>query len=748
MRKPAELGIRPRVSGPFTTPHITIPGLVALLASTSALAQVSLRPVEVTAPRQDQAPALQAITTEVAGRLGLSVMETPASVEVISEETMERRGARTFEEALRGGVGITAGGAPGSPSVISTRGFTGGFITYLFDGDRIAVPTMVSRPQDTWNYERIEVLKGPSSVLYGEGAIGAAVNFVTRRPDRGNPGAEAMISYGSFGTARAGVGLGVNVGEASAFRLDYSHQETHGYIDRNKQRYDNLTMGFSTALTRELTLDLSMDYARDSALSYQGTPLVPRAYALQPTDIVSDASGRVVDRGIAFRNYNFDDAEMSANSLWTRAKLSWQIAPEWKLRNQLSYYTADRTWRNSESFAFAAPGRIARDLVGITHDHQILTDRLDLTNTSPIGGMKNRFVGGLEYTKTDFSSNRDFSNGSTAANNALSVSEFATIPGRYGNFAANPALFAGAGNRTIFDARIPTGSVFMEDALSVSDRLTVVGGLRQDHVKLERQNMDLNTGAGASFTQRYKPTSARLGVVFAIDSNTSVYAQYSNASAAVGTGNLLLLSAANAAFSLSTGKQLELGLKQSAMEGRLDYTLAAYRIELDNVLSRDFSNPTLTVNSGKQSAQGLELAAVWKATRELTLSGNLAWVDAKFDSLIEAGNVSRAGNTPPNVPGAVANLWVDYKVPGWPLRIGGGVNRTGHAYANNANTVRMNGFTTATAYATWSLQKGEITFRVRNLTDQLYAYWSGANSNNQVMIGAPRSFEVSYRAAF
>jgi len=491
-----------------------------------------------------------------------------------------------------------------------------------------------------------------------------------------------------------------------------------------------------------------MDYARDSALSYQGTPLVPRAYALQPTDIVSDASGRVVDRGIALRNYNFDDAEMSANSLWARAKLSWQIAPEWKLRNQLSYYTADRTWRNSESFAFAAPGRIVRDLVGITHDHQILTNRLDLTNTSPIGGMKNRFVGGLEYTKTDFSSNRDFSNGSTTANNALSVSEFATIPGRYGNFAANPALFAGAGNRTIFDARIPTGSVFMEDALSVSDRWTLVGGLRQDYVKLERQNTDLNTGARASFTQRYKPTSARLGVVFAIDPDTSVYAQYSNASAPVGTGNLLLLSAANAAFSLSTGKQLELGLKQSAMEGRLDYTLAAYRIELDNVLSRDFSNPTLTVNSGKQSAQGLELAAVWKATRELTLSGNLAWVDAKFDSLIEAGNVSRAGNTPPNVPGAVANLWVDYKVPGWPLRIGGGVNRTGHAYANNANTVRMNGFTTATAYATWSLQKGEITFRVRNLTDQLYAYWSGANSNNQVMIGAPRSFEVSYRAAF
>ncbi|MDR6858732.1 outer membrane receptor protein involved in Fe transport [Variovorax guangxiensis] len=362
--------------------------------------------------------------------------------------------------------------------------------------------------------------------------------------------------------------------------------------------------------------------------------------------------------------------------------------------------------------------------------------------------MKNRFVAGLEYTKTDFSSNRDFSNRSAAADNALTVGEFATFPGSYGTFTANPALYVGAGNRTIFGARIPTSALFLEDALSISHRWTVVGGLRQDDVKLERQSVDLNTRALKSFTQKYRPTSGRLGVVFAIDPDTSVYAQYTNASAPVGTGNLLLLSAANSAFSLSTGKQLEVGIKQSAFGGRLDYTVAAYEIELDNVLSRDFSNPTLTANSGKQSACGLELAAAWKATRDLTLSGNLARVDAQFDQLIEAGNISRAGDTPPNVPKTVANLWADYKIPGWPVRVGGGVNRTGHSYANNANTVRMNGYTTASAHATWTLPKGDLTFRVRNLTDKLYAYWSGANSNNQVMIGAPRSFEVAYRAAF
>ena len=82
--------------------------------------------------------------SQTGSRLGLSLRETPASVEVITQDTMQLRGARTLEEALRGAVGLSVGGHPGNPGIASTRGFTGGFITYLFDGDRVSTPAMSS----------------------------------------------------------------------------------------------------------------------------------------------------------------------------------------------------------------------------------------------------------------------------------------------------------------------------------------------------------------------------------------------------------------------------------------------------------------------------------------------------------------------------------------------------------------------------------------------------------------------------
>ena len=719
-------------------------GVQALLLATAAQAQTTLKQIDVRENQQDLSPNLTE-KTGAASRLGLSIKETPASVEVISQEQLEQRGARTFEEALRGGVGMSAGGNPGSPSIGSTRGFTGGFISYLYDGSRISSAGMASRPQDTFNYDRIEILKGPASVLYGEGAIGGVVNFVTKRPDRNNPSKEAMISYGSFGTVRAGAGIGTAVGEDGALRIDFSHMQTNGYIERNKQRLNNLTIGYNTKLARDVKLDLSVDYLSDSALSYWGTPLVPASFALEPTSVVTDSTGRVIDRRLAFKNYNVDGGIMRSDSLWTRAKLQWDINTDWTLRNELSYYTADRLWRNSETYSFAAPNLLNRSLTNISHDHQVLSNRLDLTNTSSLAGMKNKFVAGMEYTNTTFGSERRFSDGSAATNAALQVNILDPV---YGNYNDNPALFTGAGNRTNFATKIPVLSFFAEDALSVTDKLTLVAGIRTDSGKIDRTIVDLNTNATTAFSQNYNATSTRLGSVYAIDKDSSIYAQYTNAVAPVGGSNLLLLSAVNSAFDLSKGTQTEIGFKQSAFGGQLDYTASIYKIKLSNILSRDTTLPAIVVNTGSQSSNGVELAAAWRATRQLSVSGNYALVNAKFDSLLEAGGVSRAGNKPPNAPNRVANLWVDYKLSNSPLKVGMGLNHTGDAYTANDNLVKINGRTTADAYANWDFKPGVVTVRVRNLTNRLYATWSGSSAANQVIVAAPRSVELSYRVAF
>ena len=676
-----------------------------------------------------------------ASRLGLSVRETPASVEILQQDTMQQRGARTFSEALRGMAGLSGGGPPSSPTTLSTRGFTS--LMYLYDGVRSSGAGVTNRVQDTWNYERIEVLKGPASVLDGEGAIGGVVNFVTKRPDRNNPNKEALLSYGSYGSTRAAFGFGGALGDASAYRLDYSRNDTKvGTIARNGERIDHFTSGLMVDFGGSVKLDLSFDYLRDNNQAYWGTPLVPASFATQPTNVVSTPDGRVIDRRLARSNYNVPDDENSSETYWLRARLTGQLDGGWSWRNEFSANKANRVFRNSESAVFVAPASIARDQTLITHDQDFWLNRFDATHKGTLGGMDNRFVAGGEYSETRFGSQRRFSNGSAATANLLRVPVFDPYIAPFND---SLALTTGAGNRTNTTSNVKVTSAFVEDAIKPVRGLTLVGGLRHDRTEVDRGIADLNMGSYTRFGTSYRSTSGRIGAVYDITPDSSVYAQYTNATLPV--NSLFLLSASNAAFPMSRGKQAEVGFKQSLPEAKLEWTAALYKIELDNVLSRDPNDARNTVNNGRQSSRGVELSAVWRPTREWTLAGNLAALDARYDTLIEAGGVSRVGKTPPNVPERVANLFATYRPEGSKFEYFASLNHTGHMYTDNANEIRINGFTTLDAAVSYRMRNALLTFRVRNLTDKLYATWVG-RATSQVLLAPRRTFELSAKFDF
>ena len=676
-----------------------------------------------------------------ASRLGLSVRETPASVEILSQDAIQQRGARTFSEALRGMAGLSGGGPPSSPTTLSLRGFTS--LMYLYDGVRSSGAGVTNRVQDTWNYERIEVLKGPASVLDGEGAIGGIVNFVTKLPDRSNPHKEALLSYGSYGSTRAAFGFGGALGEASAYRLDYSRNDTKvGTIYRNGERIDHFTSGLLVDLGGSVKLDLSFDYLRDDNDAYWGTPLVPRSFATQPTNVVSTPDGRVIDRRMARTNYNVRDDENASETYWLRARLTGQLDGGWSWRNEFSANQSKRMFRNSESATFVPPASIARDQTLITHDQDFWLDRFDATHKGKIAGLDNRFVVGGEYSETRFGSQRRFSNSSPATAAQLRVPVYDPYTGYFDD---NPALTTGAGNRADTFSRVKVASVFVEDALKPMRDLTLVGGLRHDRTEVDRRIWDLNAGSVTRFGASYRATSGRLGAVYDLSPQSSLYAQYTNATLPV--GSLFLLSASNAAFPMSRGKQAEVGFKQSLPAANLEWTAALYKIELDNVLSRDPNNAATTVNNGRQSSRGLELSAVWKPTREWTLAGNLAALDARFDTLVEAGNVSRVGKTPPNVPERMANIFATYRPDGSKFEYFASLNHVGPMYTDNANQIRINGFTTVDAAVSYRLKNALLSFRVRNLTDRLYATWTG-RAASQVLLAPRRTFEVSAKFDF
>src|SRR5258706_10980892 len=215
------------------------------------------------------------IATSTASRLGLSIRDTPATIDQIGADEILTRGFRTVEEATVSLPGVISGGSPGDPSLFSMRGFTGEQIEILHNGLYLGPANMINRPGNTFNIESIDVLKGPASVLYGQGAIGGAVNIVNKSPDFKANSLQVLVSYASFQTVSAGLGGNAIFNDNLAARLDVSYHRTDGYVENAGSNSFNATGALLFKPQDNLSIELSVDYLKDNLSTYYGTPLVP-----------------------------------------------------------------------------------------------------------------------------------------------------------------------------------------------------------------------------------------------------------------------------------------------------------------------------------------------------------------------------------------------------------------------------------------------------------------------------------------
>lgn len=674
--------------------------------------------------------------TATASRLGLTPRETPAAVETLTAEAIEQRGLRGTVEALNAAPGVLAGQLPSSPGTSSMRGFSGGAISLLYDGVRQTAAPLVTRDFDSWGLERIEVLKGPASVLYGEGALAGAINLVPKRPNFDGDAFSALLGWGSFGSQRYALDANLPLDPTLALRLVASHRRSDGYVDDSASAATSASLSARWRPSDALEIDLALDhYQDDYDTSYWGTPLVPRALARDPSDLVRSGNGYVIDKALRDRNYNVTDGVQTADSDWLRTRVSWQIDDRLRFVNEASYYDATRRWLNSETYTFdAASGLLKRGTTRIEHEQRYWVERATLLSDTTLAGRRNRASAGVEFSSGDFDVPRRF--GTTSA-----VDPYAPLRGRFptGDEAIN---FPGAGNRVDFDSTTRSASVFAEDALALTPRWLLLAGLRYDRIDLQRSVRDYNTGAITRFARDYDPFSWRLGTVFDLRPKTQLYVQYSEAVAPV--GSLPLLSLANSRFELTHGRAIDAGIKSSFWQDRIDLTLGGYWIEQDDIITRDPANASLAIQGGRQSSRGVELSVSAALTRALSLEASVAALNARFDELREAGGVDRAGNTPPNVPERLANLFASYRFERVPLRLSAGLRHVGAFYTNNANSIRVDAHTVFDASLSYRLPFGEIALHGRNLGDAFYADWSGGAAD-QIVIGAPRSVELTFK---
>ncbi|MDG9882446.1 TonB-dependent receptor [Pseudomonas sp. GD04058] len=663
---------------------------------------------------------------EAGSRLNLTPRENPASVAVADRATMERIGARTFQDAANALPGVNASAPPGWGGYVSYRGFNGAQIAQLFNGINLQYGA-AARPVGAWIYDRVELLGGPSSFLNGSGAVGGSLNMVTRLADRSEDRVEGRISYGRYDTLETAFGINQALNEGDGprhyARLDYSRTGSNGYIDRQENNAGNLAFSLLSDFNERLSHTLAIEYLEEQEDSpYWGSPV------LRPL------SGELhIDRHDRFANYNVEDGRYEQRTRWLRSITEYRFDDATRLRNTFYHYNGQRDYRNLEVYRYTADNSAVLRSGGYRqrHDQEVNGNRLELTRQDQLFGLPSDWAFGLDYNRNQ-QTNYPLSIGGT----------FDTVtPGNYqpGHFLDIPGMAAPRrkGRSTWTDTR----SAFVENRTRLSERLALVSALRYDHLDFEVRDHVVGTG----LERRWDALTGRLGLVYDLSESLSLYSQFSTSAEPPG-GTLTSASIAQVRdMDLSSGRQIEAGSKFDFLDGRGSATAAVYRIVRKNISVPSSTLANVTEQAGQQTSTGVELAASFKITPQLLAAGNFAWVRAEYNEFNEsvAGVVySREGKTPVNIPERTANLWLTWDfAPGW--QVGADARYVASVYADTANSMWVPSYTLYGLSMSHDLDRHtKVSARLRNLTDEVYARFIH-QSNTQYYLGEPRSLEVA-----
>ncbi|MDN7142078.1 TonB-dependent receptor [Pseudomonas sp. JQ170] len=659
----------------------------------------------------DNEPISLATPLPAGSRLNLSAMDTPASTSSLGTEAIDGRNNITVQDAVTRSPGITSVGTPGNGNTaLSARGFTShGSVMTLFDGSRMYTGAgTLTFPVDPWMVERIDIIRGPASVLYGEGATGAVINVIPKKPFAGDIRNHLRLGYGSYDRQQLGLDSGGSLSERLSYRVTLNNQQGNGWVDRG----DSKSLAMSAALRFDASDDLSFTLAHERGdaepMNYFGTPLI-------------DGHSR---DSLRKKNYNVRDDVQRYHDEWTRLNTDWAISESISASNQLYYIKSRRHWRNAEDYTWHSDlGQLERgSYLEIKHHQEQIGDRQSFTFDHSLFGLASKTVVGAEYNRIRFGID--------------SNSPYNDIGGDYID-PWNPApgyFHSQDPTRPQSRSTTRTFALFAENRTQLSERWSLVTGIRRDQNHIDRDNLVNDTRTDRSLGGG----NWRAGLVFAVTDELSLYGQYSTSED--GVSDLITLSPSQQNFDLTEARQTEFGLKQLFWDGRGEWTLAAYHIVKKKLL---VDNPVthLKEQAGQQTSDGLEATLELALANQWQVSANASVVRAKyddFDQTVGGQTVSRAGNRPRNVPRRTANLWVN-KGLGHSVDAGMGVRYVDARYADTANTQTVPGFTVVDANLGWQvLPDVRLGLQLNNLLDRRYA--AVAHSGEQWIMGEPRSY--------
>lgn len=708
------------------------------------------------------------VPTQTGSRLGLTARETPASITVIDNATIEQRGAQTTQEALERAPGVTISSQPGSAGSVSMRGFTGAQITQLFNGLTMQYDVVAARPIDSWLMERVEVLGGPSSFLYGQGAVGGSINYVSKVAQREKSHYKGMLMLGEYLNRRASFDYNGQLGDSKNwFRGVVSYLGTDGFMDHTGADSGVVSLSLLSDITDKLTNTIAFEHQIEDRDSYWGTPVLnPRVNGR----IIPWGDARLgltqfkgqIDPNTRFKNYNSKDPVFDQQVTWGRDILEYAFNKNTQLKNTLYIYKGDRQYENVEGYDWnATNSAILRGMsFAVNHNQTLVGNRIELTHENKLFNLPLKTLAGIDvaYNRQVRANSTEPYSFSTNRNPALAglVSTVNPYDFTVGTYWDKPGASGAIRNRR---NELMTVSGFMENRLTLTPDLNLVTGLRVDDIDLESRNYRTPSapsatnplGEPARFHRHWTAVTWRAGAIYDITPSFNLYAQYSTAaSPAAGiltTGTLAQLRD----FDLSTGRQAEIGSKFDFWDKRGSGSIAAYWIERKNMTTPDPQNPQSVLPVGAQSSVGVEANLGVQITPEWAIQGNMAYTDAQYDDFSEVvggRNVSRAGNQPTNVPKWTANAWLTWNFhPDWQWQ--GGVRYVGNRFVDNANTIILPEFSVYDMQMSWTpIKHTMLTARVKNLTDKVYSEWGSGGTAPLFLLREPRTFQMEVKFDF
>ncbi|MDZ7888502.1 MAG: TonB-dependent receptor [Pseudomonas sp.] len=720
--------------------NVTNTSLVLLISACNLAwadeSSVELAPLTVEGALEQPSGILLDEPIKTGSRLGLTARETPASVSVADRAIIEERGAKDTQDVINSMTGVNASANPGYGGYVSYRGFTAGQITQLYNGIGMSYSS-ATRPVDAWIYDRVELIGGPSTFLYGAGAVGGSINYITKLANREEQAVQGRLRYGSYDSSELALGvnqaLSTDADPKHFARFDISRTGGNGYMDRNERESTSMAFSILSDLTPDLSHTLALEYQEDLEDSpYWGSPL------LKP---VGDTMK--IDKDRRFENYNVADGRYEQRVHWLRSILDYQINDSTSLQNTLYHYDAQRDYRNLENYTYNADNSLVNRSAAYLqrHDQQVDGNRFELRHDNQLFGLFSQWSAGLDYSVNQQTLH---------PNGQFNSSPYDTVdPDHFdpGSFSDIPGVNVGLQKQRKHEVTTLAG--FAENRLELTERLSLLTGLRYDHLDMEVTNYGTVTPTSPAFFERtWEPLTGRAGLVYELTPAANVYVQYSTA-ADPPAGSLASATYSQVGlYDLTTGEQWEVGSKLDFLDGRGSATVALYEIVRRDFTVKDSNNPNLTVQAGQQTSRGIELAGKLQVTSKLLAEANYAYVNAEYDEFNEAVNgvsVSREGNTPTNVPDSVANAWLTYDIdPAW--KAGVDARYVDSVFADNANTLKAPSYTLYGAFARYQVDEHTaVTGRVRNLTDELYAKQA---YGSLYYMGAPRTFEVAVDTQF